>query len=182
MRCDPMCALVAGIVLMLLVVWSRRLCRSGTSAPAATPPRATRAPKAFAGFTRTPDCPACAQEAGCQPVASAPNTSPPRMTFTRGRYRHVDTTGHFCPQTTCVYHGRVGWGNIRANGHPNGRRWRQLVCLSCKRHFLETHGTPLHSKQVEPDTLVWAIAALAEDLGIRAVARVFETDPNTILG
>jgi IS1 family transposase len=29
---------------------------------------------------------------------------------------------------------------------------------------------------------VWAIAALAEGLGIRAVARVFETDPTTVLG
>jgi hypothetical protein len=28
----------------------------------------------------------------------------------------------------------VGWGNIRANGHPNGRRWRQLVCLSAPFH------------------------------------------------
>jgi len=55
------------------------------------------------------------------------------------------------------------------------------VCLSCKRHFLEIHGTPLHGKQVAPDKLVWAIAALAEGLGIRAVARVFETDPNTVL-
>src|SRR5262245_61893952 len=183
MRCDPICALVVGVVLMLLVVLARRRCRSGKSLPAATkPPRATREPKPFAGFTRKPDCPACAQEAGLQPSASAPNAPPPRITFTRGRHRHVDTTGHFCPQATCAYHGRVGWGNIRANGHPNGRRWRQLVCLSCKRHFLETHGTPLHGKQVEPDKLVWAIAARAEGLGIRAVARVFETDPNTILG
>jgi hypothetical protein len=39
----------------------------------------------------------------------------------------------------------------------------------------------LHGKQVEPDKLVWAIAALAEGLGIRAVARVVETDPNTVL-
>jgi IS1 family transposase/transposase-like protein len=104
------------------------------------------------------------------------------MTLTRGRQRHVDTTGHFCPHTACSYHGRVGFGNIRANGHPNGRRWRQLLCLSCKRHFLETHGTPLHGKQVDPDKLVWAIGALAEGLGIRAVARVFETDPNPVLG
>jgi IS1 family transposase len=36
-----------------------------------------------------------------------------------------------------------------------------------------------HGKRVSPDTLVWAIAALAEGLGIRAVARVFEVDPNT---
>jgi hypothetical protein len=102
------------------------------------------------------------------------------MTFTRGCHRQVDTTGHVCPHATCSYHGWVGWGNIRANGHPNGRRWRQLVCLSCKRHVLETHGTPFHSKLVNPDKLVWAIAARAEGLGIRAVARVFETDPNTV--
>jgi transposase-like protein/IS1 family transposase len=103
------------------------------------------------------------------------------MTFTRGRRRHVDTTSPFCPHATCSYHGRVGWGNIRANGHPNSRRWRQLVCLGCTPHVLETHGTPFHGKQVDPDKRVWAITALAEGLGIRAVARVFETDPNTVL-
>jgi transposase-like protein len=102
------------------------------------------------------------------------------MIFTRGRRRHVDTTGHFCPHAACSYHGRVGWGHSRANGHPTGGRWRHLVCLSCTRHFLETHGTLFHSKPVEPDTLVWAITALAEGLGIRAVARVFETDPHTM--
>ena len=103
------------------------------------------------------------------------------MMFPRGRRRHVDTTGHFCPQATCAYHGRVAWGHSRANGHPGGRRWRQLVCLGCRGYFLETLGTPFHAKQVAPDKLVWAIAALAEGLGIRAVARVCETDPHTVL-
>jgi hypothetical protein len=41
--------------------------------------------------------------------------------------------------------------------------------------------TPLHAKQVELDKLAWAIGALAEGLGIRAVARVFEADPNAVL-
>jgi IS1 family transposase/transposase-like protein len=103
------------------------------------------------------------------------------MRFTRGRHRQVETTGHFCPSATCSYHGRVDFGNIRANGHPNGRRWRQLVCLSCHGYFLETIDTPFHGKQVDADKLVWAITALAEGLGIRAVARVFETDPDTVL-
>ena len=40
----------------------------------------------------------------------------------------------------------------------------------------------MHAKQVEPDKLVWALAALAEGLGIRAGARVFAADPNTGLG
>jgi IS1 family transposase len=39
----------------------------------------------------------------------------------------------------------------------------------------------LHGKRVSPDKLVWAIGALAEGLGIRAVARVFAVDPNTVL-
>lgn len=55
------------------------------------------------------------------------------------------------------------------------------MCLSCTRHFLETQDTLFHAKQVAPDKLVWAIAALAEGLGIRAVTRVFESDPQTVL-
>ncbi len=39
----------------------------------------------------------------------------------------------------------------------------------------------MHGKRVAPDLLVWAVGALAEGLGIRAVARVFEVDPNTVL-
>jgi IS1 family transposase/transposase-like protein len=183
MRCDPIYIFVVGVALIWLVVLSHWHCRGAKATPVVTkPPRAKRDPKPFAGFIHKPDCPLCEPKAELQPSASAPNASPPRMLFTRGRPRHIETSGHFCPHSTCSYHGRVGWGNLRANGHPNGRRWRQLVCLSCKRHFLETHGTLLHGKQVEPDKLVWAITALAEGLGIRAVARVFETDPNTVLG
>jgi IS1 family transposase len=64
---------------------------------------------------------------------------------------------------------------------PSGRRWRQLYCLGCKSYFQETSGTLFHGKHVSPALLVWAVAALAEGLGIRAVARVFEVDPNTVL-
>jgi IS1 family transposase len=39
----------------------------------------------------------------------------------------------------------------------------------------------LHGTRVAPETLIWAVGALAEGLGIRAVARVFEVDPNTVL-
>jgi hypothetical protein len=72
-------------------------------------------------------------------------------------------------------------GNISANGHPNGGPWRQLRCSRCGGYFLETHGTLFHGKRVTPNRLVWAVGALAEGLGIRAVARVFEVDPNTVL-
>jgi hypothetical protein len=168
---------------MLLVALSRWLWRGGKATPAATKlPRAKHDPKPFASLTRQPAGPACEQEAASNPSAAAPPAPPPRLLFTQGRRRHVDTTGHFCPHAACAYHGRGDGGNIRANGHPTGRRGRQLVGLSCTRHFLETHGPPLHGKQVDPDKLVWAIAALAAGLGICAVARVCATDPNTILG
>jgi hypothetical protein len=72
-------------------------------------------------------------------------------------------------------------GQSPRNGHPGGGPWRQLQCLGCQGYFQETHGTPLHGKRVPPERLVWAVGALAEGLGIRAVARVFEVDPNTVL-
>ena len=101
--------------------------------------------------------------------------------MTRGRRRQIDTSHHFCPNPDCAYRGWVGWGNLCANGHPSGGPWRQLYCLKCQGSFQETQGTPMHGKRVAPDLLGWAIGALAEGLGIRAVARVFAVDPNTVL-
>jgi transposase-like protein len=103
------------------------------------------------------------------------------MRPTNRRPREVDTSRHFCPHPGCPYRGWLGLGNLRANGHPSGGPWQQFHCTSCKGYFREPHGTLLHGKHVSPDKLVWAIAALAEGLGIRAVARVFEVDPNTVL-
>src|SRR6266480_2662007 len=146
-----------------------------------TPPRKrSTAPKPFPGLARKPHCDTCEQaiEGPRLPLPSAP---PPKIISTRGRRRHVDTSRHFCPDADCRYGGWVGLGNLSANGHPNGGPWRQLHCTSCDGYFQETHGTPLHGKRVAPEKLIWAVGALAEGLGIRAVARVFEVDPNTVL-
>jgi IS1 family transposase len=93
----------------------------------------------------------------------------------------VDTSTHFCPNPDCAYRGWVGWGNLRANGHPNGGPWRQLLCVACHRYFLETLGTLFHGKRASVELIVRIIACLAEGLGIRGTARVFEVDPNTVL-
>ena len=110
-----------------------------------------------------------------------PAAPPPLLTSPRGRRRAIDAPQQFCPDRACAYYGWVGRGNIRANGHPGGKPWRQFQCVACHRYFQETHGTPLHGTRVAPERLVWAVGALAEGLGIRAVARVFEVDPNTVL-
>jgi IS1 family transposase len=174
--------LLVWLFVMLVLVWLRGYGAAWHSPaqPIKTTRKRPRDPKPFAGLTRKPHCEACEQSAESRRQAlSAP---PPRLIFIRGRRRQVDTSSHFCPHANCVYQGWVGCGNLRANGHPSGRRWRQLYCLGCKSYFQETSGTLFHGKHVSPALLVWAVAALAEGLGIRAVARVFEVDPNTVLG
>ncbi len=65
---------------------------------------------------------------------------------------------------------------------PNkGGKIRQFSCTSCKGYFLETHGTLFHGKQAAVERIVRVLACLAEGLGIRATARVFEVDANTVL-
>src|SRR6266849_2162604 len=176
--------LLVGLVwlcLILYVVWPSDRATAGptTPRPAKAPPKRSSDPKPFPGLTRKPPCAACAQAHEHEP--QPPGCPPPRKVSTRGRPRQVDTSSHFCPHPHCAYRGWVGLGNIRANGHPNGGPWRQLYCISCGGYVLDTHGTLFHGKRVAPDLLVWAVGALAEGLGIRAVARVFEVDPNTVL-
>src|SRR2546422_539004 len=147
--------------------------------PILPPRKRSSDPKPFPGLTRTPPCAACEQAHAYAP--QPPGCPPPRIVPTRGRPRQVETSQHFCPYPACAYQGWVGLGNLCANGHPNGGPWRQLHCTSCGGYFQETHGTPLHGKRVVPERLVWAVGALAEGLGIGAVARVFEVDPTTVL-
>jgi IS1 family transposase len=101
--------------------------------------------------------------------------------LTKRRPRQVDTSQHFCPHKGCDYRGWLGLGNLRANGHPSGGPWRQFYCTSCQGYFLETHGTLFHGKHAAVDLIVRVVACLAEGLGIRATARVFEVDATTVL-
>src|SRR5919201_542601 len=71
--------------------------------------------------------------------------------------------------------------NLRANGHPNGGPWRQLHCTACEGYCPEHHGTIFYGKQATVELIVRVLACLAEGLGIRATARVFEVAPTTVL-
>jgi hypothetical protein len=88
---------------------------------------------------------------------------------------------HVCPHADCNYRGWLRFGNLRANGHPSGGPWRQFHCTACNGYFPEHHGTVLHGKRAPVELIVRVLACLAEGLGIRATARVFEVDPNTVL-
>jgi hypothetical protein len=121
----------------------------------------SKEPKPFTGLIHKPLCEACEQKADGRP--KAPGSPPPVITFTRGRRRTVDTRSHFCPAPDCSYHGWLGRGNIRSNGHPGGQPWRQLQCVSCQGYFYETHGTIFHGKRASVELIVRVIACLAED-------------------
>jgi hypothetical protein len=97
---------LAWIFLIMVILLFRQLWRDDTlTAAASKPPSVKRAPQPFAGLSRKPDCALCHQQVRSQPLASS--APPPRMLFTRGCRRHVDTSGHFCPQAACAYHGWV---------------------------------------------------------------------------
>jgi len=168
--------LIALVWLCLMLPW---VWPSDCATVPSMPPRRLRAPTLFAGLTTKPYCDACTHTSDLR--LNAPSSPPPRLVMTRGRQRQVNTPSQFCPNPDCAYRGWAGWGNLRANGHPNGGPWRQLLCIACRRFFLETFGTRLHGKRTSVDLIVRVIACLAEGLGLRGTARVFEVDPNTVL-
>src|SRR5678816_38344 len=112
-----------------------------------------------------------------RPWPVPPDPMPP----THRRPRTVDTSMHFCPHTDCDYRGWLGLNNLRANGHPPGGPWRPLQCTACEGYFLEHHGTIFYGKQAAVELIIHVLACWAEGLGIRATARVFEVDANTVL-
>jgi IS1 family transposase len=175
--------LIALVWLCVMLQWAWPSDPAAACPPTLEPtplvPKRHREPTSFAGLTTKPHCDACEHASDLRPEAPCP--PPPRIVSTRGRRRQVDTSTHFCPNPDCAYQGWVGWGNIRANGHPSGGPWRQLLCSVCRRYFLETLGTLFHGKHTSVELIVRVVACLAEGLGIRGTARVFEVDPNTVL-
>src|SRR6266568_5047021 len=166
------------LFVMLHVTWSKP---GLTTPPVPAQPKRKRSsePKSFAGLTHKPPCALCEQATVAR--APAPPLRPDPMLPTNRRPRGVDTSMHFCPHTACDYRGWLGLNNLRANGHPSGGPWRQFHCTACDGYFPEHHGTIFHGKQAAVELLVRVLACLAEGLGIRATARVFEVAPNTVL-
>src|SRR5881409_1241534 len=168
---------------VLHLAWPKRPLPALATPPEPEPLKPTRhrsnEPKPFEGLTHKPHCALCERD------TVEPHTPPPvppdPMTPTNRRPREVDTSSHCCPHAGCHYRGWLGLGHLRAYGHPHGGPWRQFHCTSCKGYFLETHGTISHGKQAAVELIVRVLACLAEGLGIRATARVFEVDANTVL-
>ena len=182
MGCNPFVhELLLLTLLWQLVIsyWIWKQSHAPKHPPAPQPKRLPKILKPFTGLTQKPHCEMCEQSP--EHSDPPPLSPPPVITSKRGRPRTVATHQHYCPEKTCPYYGWVGRGNIHANGHPGRSPWRQLQCVVCQTYFLETQGTVFHGKRVPAELLVRVVAALAEGVGLRAVARVFEVDPNPVL-
>src|SRR6266487_6169963 len=168
---------------VLHLAWPKRPLPALATPPEPEPLKPTRPrsnePKPFEGLTHKPHCAACEHDATHPTVP--PPMRPAPMPLTHRRPRVIDTSMHFCPHTGCDYRGWLGLNNLRANGHPSGGPWRQFHCTACDGYFPEHHGTIFHGKQAAVELIVRVLACLAEGLGIRATARVFEVDANTVL-
>jgi IS1 family transposase len=169
------------LFVMLHLAWPSRGVPSQTKPFKPITPLRKRSndPKPFAGLTQKPHCALCEHEAA---HPQAPPAPPDPMPLPHRRPRTVDTSRHFCPHVGCDYRGWLGLGNLRANGHPSGGPWRQFQCMAYTGYFPEHHGTLFHGKRGSVELMVRVLACLAEGLGIRATARVFEVAPNTVLG
>ena len=102
--------------MLLSWAWRRGRPTLDQTTPTSAKPIKTRskAPKPFQGLTHKPSCDAGEQAAEpCHQALSAP---PPLCTYTRGRWRQVDTQQHFCPAHACATYGRAGVGRLGGNG------------------------------------------------------------------
>ena len=170
-------ALLYGLVHGLVRRWLHHSLRHPASS---TPSKACTKEKPFPGLTRKPHCAACKAAAGAHP-RQPPAPPLPVIPYQGGRPRQVDTCNHYCPNECCEYFGWIGCGNIRANGFPNGRRWRQLHCVACDRYFLETHGTIFHAKSRPAEDILRAIAAVAEGLDSRGCTGIRIGTPDRVV-
>ncbi|OGO41348.1 MAG: hypothetical protein A2Z04_01830 [Chloroflexi bacterium RBG_16_57_9] len=93
----------------------------------------------------------------------------------------------FCPTAGCrgfeklgphPDHQIVGDGTYPTQA---GETHQMFLCKGCRTRFSETQGTVFFGLKTPPETVCRALKALAEGLGIRATARVFYVEVDTVL-
>jgi len=134
--------------------------------------------RSLPGLARRPVCGEC--QADTRQKEDPPRPPPRWPEPKRGRRQVVRPTWQYCDEPECEYYGWPGLGNLRANGYPNGGRWRQWHCQACQQFFIETRGTPLYRRAVAPKLVHQVLTGVAEGLSLEATARLFEVEPETV--
>jgi IS1 family transposase/transposase-like protein len=104
-----------------------------------------------------------------------------------GRPATIETNHVFCPNESCrgfqvigpnLNHWIVGHGTYTTQG---GEKRQMFLCKLCNTPFSETRGTVFFGLKTPSETVYRALTCLAEGLGIRATARVFQIKKDTVL-
>ena len=88
--------------------------------------------------------------------------------------------GLYCPNPDCPLFGQVETSQLERHAYYGRRRVPQYLCRACGKTFSETKGTFFYRLRTERETVLNALAMVAEQGGIRATGRAVGVDKDTI--
>jgi len=100
----------------------------------------------------------------------------------KSKYQHIDTSRFFCWNEKCLEYLKKGKGNIifcQYDGKHKNIMY--LKCTCCGKKFSENKGTIFYNKQTDKKIIEQVLKSTSEGMGIRATARIFNINKNTVL-
>ena len=88
----------------------------------------------------------------------------------------MDPRSQFCPDPHCPDKGRTAAGNLKVRSH----RERRFRCMTCRKTFAATTGTPFYRLHKDPAVFVSAVTLLAYGCPTQAVVAAFGLDERTV--
>jgi transposase-like protein len=88
----------------------------------------------------------------------------------------MNPQGVFCPNPACADRGVTDKGNVKVHSHKD-RRFR---CLSCKKTFAATTGTPFYRLHKDQTLFVCVITLLVHGCPLPAIVAAFGLDERTV--
>jgi transposase-like protein len=89
----------------------------------------------------------------------------------------METQRQWCDQKSCPDFGKIGTRSIRIYSHVE----RRYYCITCNHTFSADHGTFFETLRTDRNLLLDAVAMLVERNSLRAISRIKQCKPNTLL-
>lgn len=88
----------------------------------------------------------------------------------------MDPRDQFCPNPGCPARGQAAQGNIKVHSYSE-RRFR---CMTCRKTFAASTGTPLYRLHKDPTLFVCVVTLLAYGCPTQAIVAAFGLDERTV--
>ena len=105
------------------------------------------------------------------------------VVYMRKRKYNIDASGFSCQNEACTKYHQPNTGHICFAYMSSGKNCSTayLKCTVCKKYFSENKGTFFYRRKKSKTTIIQALNNTVEGGGIRATARVFNLNKNTLL-